>query len=209
MKMLTQEEAQALNSGMGGEPLNTPKVKPDLPAGTVMVNHPSGTFAYIPPIGPVEGRTPWDDGPPSDEDYAGLLAASANADEYLTALTVERAALPQLRSEAVINGNAGELTRLRTRDAELPAEIQLGSITAARARLALLQGQKALAKARRDEASNDAYRLGLVNGYPEGKAKGDLAAQAHGNASIDYSYFGRRVGEAVSTLAQLLQEAGV
>lgn len=208
MKIISQEEYQALNSGMGSEPLSTELNKPELPPGTAIVEHPSGTFAFIQPVGPVEGRKPWDDGPPSEEQYAELVAASANADAYITALRVEQAALPQLRSEAVLTGNAGELTRLRTREAELPAEIQLGTITATRARLALLQGMKARAKVRRDETSAEAYRLGLINGYPEGKEKGDLAAQAQGNASIDYSDFSTRIGETVRTLAQLLQEAG-
>lgn len=177
--------------------------KPSMPEGAVIVNHPSGTFAYVAPVAP-PNDDPWASGPPNAEELAALASAHGDASGRLNNLQTELAALPQLRYEALVNGDPKALRKVEDRTVELKAGVAMATVASAKARLALAFARKAQALAARDAASAEAHRLSSGNGYPEGRGKAEEAESAYGNAGADLSMASSEVAAAKQALAMAL-----
>jgi hypothetical protein len=133
-----------------------------------------------------------------------LKATWQKAREVVDGLTVELAALPSRKIEAITDGDLGGYVEVGQREAYIPAELTLTGIAAARAAVNYYQAYKDWSLTYRAYCRFEADRLGGPE-YPEGTAKGIAAETELGNAQAIASSSG--LGDAQRNLQALIDDA--
>lgn len=130
-----------------------------------------------------------------------------NATDHVYRLQVEAAALPQMKEESILNGDAKGYQHAVTRLAELGPEIMMGRIAQAKALAKLCEVRKDTAVAYLQAVSDYGFAIGGEAGYPIGVQKAGEAVQAHENArSIRFSA-SAALADANRALLEVLEEA--
>ncbi len=147
-------------------------------------------------------------------DHAAFFAATEplqaeldNATAHLQTLVSEKAALPAMRDDAILAGDASTYQYVTEREQALPAEMLMAEIAQAKARVRLCSAMKDAALEYRAATSEAAYRLGATAGYPEGSARGNQALQEYEGARGIVASVGQALGAAQLSLESALQKA--
>jgi hypothetical protein len=129
------------------------------------------------------------------------------ASAHVTAITVEAAALPGRKNAAILSGDIAEYAAVLDRERLIEAEIQIGTIAAARAKVDYCRAEAEWARSNREYRRAEAERIGRGSGFIEGMPKGIAADNEAENSRAIVSAMSAEFSQAQRQLDSVIQQA--